>query len=83
MPVLAALTKSHATLTSQAKPWIYGNVTTLPNGEKIQVAETMDGDIVVRHFGVGLPADSGATVTTRADGAANTYEASATTLGRR
>ena len=83
MPVAAALAKSHATLTSQAKPWIYGNVNTLANGEKIQVAETWDGDILVRHFGIGSSSDSSATVTGRADTAANSYESSATILGRR
>ncbi len=76
--------KSHATLTSQTKPWFYGSVVTLPNGEVIQVAETWDGSILKRAFGTGPVGTPGATVTANADLEANVYETSAhATDGRR
>lgn len=86
MPVAAAGARSHATLIAESggKAWYYGNVTQYPtSGEKIQVAETWDGSILVRHFGVGVSGDSSATVQARADVAANSYESSAILLGRR
>lgn len=85
MPVAAAGTRTHATLIAETggKAWFYGAVTHLPNGEKTQVAETWDGSILVRHFGTGQSTDADATITSRADVAANSYEASAILLGRR
>jgi hypothetical protein len=85
MPVGAAGTRSHATLIAEAggKAWIYGPVNHTPNGDKIQVAETWDGSIIVRHFGIGPSTLADASVTTNADLAANEYETGAILLGRR